>query len=163
MIVYTKPTGPSAGKCMPGAVALRQTMEFFDGNVLAFNGCYVNRPPRGFTSGYSTHAEGRALDWNRQMVNGLADPNPIPEGSPADIAIKKWMWIFVATADQAVNLGVQRFVYKNAEWIVNRGTQYRSKLYKLTRDHQQHIHIELSRHAAQNLTGEQIRIALFGR
>lgn len=160
-INYTKPTGPPVGRCMMGAINLRQSMEFFDGKVLAFNGCYVPRPPRHGT-GWSTHAEGRALDFNAPIPGtDRPNPNPIPNDGPTDICIKKWMWVFVATSQQSNNLGVQRFVYKQTEWIAGRGTRTLSLLSSLYRDHRNHIHIELTKWAAQNLTGEMIADALF--
>lgn len=159
MIKYERPTGPCIGGCQPGANNLKQTVLFFE-QALAFNGCYVCRPPRGLSRGYSTHAEGRAIDFSAKMPDGKPDPHPVPEGSAADTAIKKWMWIFVATSDKAYNLGVQRFIYKRTEWVVNRGTKILLPWSSLAREHANHLHVELTKEAAQNLTPVQIRHAL---
>lgn len=158
-VVYNKATGPCRGGCQPGAVNLQQSILFFE-SALAFNGCYYCRPPRGLTAGFSTHAEGRAIDFNAKMLNGEPNPNPVAEGSAADIAIHKWMWIFVATCDQPVNLGVQRFVYKTTEWVAGRGTRTLSRLSPLAREHANHIHVELNREAARSLTPARIKQAL---
>lgn len=162
MIVYERPTGPPTGKCMPGAQALMASILFFDGNALAFNGCYNNRNVRGGTT-LSCHAEGRAIDFNARTATGNPNPLPIPDMSPADKAIKKWMWVFVATSDKTPNLGVQRFIYKRTVWTAGQGSKTLSWWSPLAREHQQHIHIELTKDAAAHLTAEKIRVVLFGK
>lgn len=157
---YEKATGvPDPKRCMPGTKALYETILFFSPE-LAFNGCYVRRTVRTSKSVWSCHAEGRAFDLNRKMANGKPDPKPIPPNSPAHQKI--WHWLAVLTWHHEA-LGIQRWIYKDQIWTVGVGQKTNSPNNSLTKLHQQHVHIEMTREKGMTLTPVEIRKTLFGK
>lgn len=149
MSCYEKATGCSHEQ--PGARALYDYI--LRDHALAGLGIYNCRPPRLQVSGYSTHAEGRALDITAMPVSS----NAIPVGSPADVAIKRWREDLIW---HHVDLGVQRILYKSDEWRCDTG--WRTVSVSLAKLHQNHMHVELTRASALTLTTSHISAVLAG-
>jgi hypothetical protein len=135
----------------PGARALYDYILRDSHGVLAGLGIYNCRPPRLQVSGYSTHAEGRALDITANPVSS----NSIPVGSLADVAVRSWRAQLVQNYRA---LGVQRILYKSDEWRCDLG--WRTVSVSLAKLHQNHMHVELTRASARSLTTAQIDAAL---
>lgn len=140
-VVYDRATKP-AKSCQPGAKAL---MAWCLANTTATNlGCYVNRPIRGGSS-LSVHAEGRALDLGFPSREG---------GTPAG-----WNLAHRLVAAHR-DLGVQYVIYARRQWLATK-PGWRS--YSGASAHNEHIHVELNRAAAQALTADMITEALGGQ
>jgi hypothetical protein len=126
--------------------------------LFAGNGVYNCRPPRGGT-GFSTHAEGRAMDLSAALPNGQPNGAPIPRGSPADRKMRAWAGELIANH---VGLGIQRIVYREIHWRCDTGMRTLlpgSALYKM---HMNHMHVEQTRGRALSLTLAQIQALLEG-
>jgi len=153
---YEKPTGPCSRRQQPGTKNLYAYV-LAHSPTLAGNGIYNCRPPAGASSGFSAHAEGRAMDVNAAKPGGGPNPAPIPNGSAADKAILVWLDRFAANWQA---LGVQRMLYKTREWRCDRGwTKAGTSLALL---HANHMHVEQTRGMAKTLTTAQIAAALEG-
>lgn len=134
-----------AGGPQPGTIALRDASaekwpEHGDHFVLGIYNC---RAPRG-GNGHSEHAEGRALDWKFFECSGDME-------SIAD-----------RLAENYAELGIQRIITCTREWIVGRGWFVPSQGVldwhngvKAPR----HLHIEMTRQAAEALTLEAAKAA----
>lgn len=146
---YEKPTGPCTRE-QPGTRNLYAYI-LATSPSLAFNGCYVCRPPVGGT-GYSSHAEGRAFDLNARLVSGGPNPDPVKPGSPADVAIRGLFNLFIANWQV---LGVQRIIYKELYWRCDTG--YLKPSPSLSLVHLNHIHTEMTRAKARTLSSYQIQ------
>ena len=160
-MIYERATGvPDPKRCQPGTKALYETVLFFGAGKLAFNGCYVRRFARGSKTAWSCHAEGRAFDLNAALPSGKPNPVPVPQGSPADQIIRYWIAVLIWNH---VALGVQRIVYKQTEWVVGKGERTLSPVSSLAKMHANHMHVEMIRDKAKNLTPVDIRRTLFGK
>lgn len=133
-VVYDRATGPTQGPT-PGAVAL---MEWVTTNTNGRNlGIYNPRRIRGGSS-WSTHAEGRALDIGFPTFHG---------GTPEGWALAELL------ARHHADLGVQLLIYGRKIWRNHRRTWGG---YRGTSPHDDHIHCELTRQAAAQLTAANI-------
>lgn len=126
----------------PGAVALlrylREVSANNPGRLPATDGIYNKRRIRGSLS-WSSHASGRGLDFgvNANTAEGLALGNFL---------------LFCLMLD-AVPLGIQ--------YVIWNGHSYRPgeapRVYKGVSPHKDHLHIELTPHAADNVTYEWVK------
>lgn len=148
---YTPATHDAGGE-QPGARALANTMVLlypgggFDVDATYGVGIYNPRKARG-SNKWSTHAEGRAVDY---YTPGCGD---------------EWEAVFdfmVAKADQ---LGLQRILWCDRAWSSNKGGFDPSERLEHMHDGTSapaHLHIELSLDGAQNLTEWQAFAVLSG-
>ena len=140
-VVYDRAVKPSGGP-QPGAVHL---MDWCLANVpTATNlGIYNNRSVRG-GSGLSLHAEGRALD----------------VGFPAKVGGTAEGWALAELLlTHHPDLGIQTLIYARKIWSTTRGGW---RAYGGTAAHNEHIHVELNRRAARELTPQMINETLGG-
>lgn len=111
------------------------------------SGIYNCRPIRG-AAGLSTHAEGRALDLGVRLPGGWWPREEIPEPGIWEWANKLF--------DNAECLGVLYVIY--ARRSRRAGKVWRP--YRGSSPHWDHLHIELSREAAAELTPQYIKSIL---
>jgi hypothetical protein len=138
-----EPAQTCTGGPEPGAKAL---MAWFIGAYGALGGknlgIYVCRPVRGSNSTTSLHGEGRACDFGINP-NGAAYGRLLAEQlrlHSAELGIQCIIW------DRQIWSGA----YPDAGW----------RAYTGTNPHVDHIHLELTRAAAQSLTAEQVQRVL---
>lgn len=128
----------------PGAVAARDAIvALWPG--LTDLGIYNCRDARGSTA-LSTHAEGRAIDF----------------GVP-DCTTGEGQAIAAELVDHAEQLGAQRLVVCDLEWVVDAGWRTPSDRVQSLHDGTRapaHIHLELSRQAAEVLTSDYVTTIL---
>jgi hypothetical protein len=134
-----QPASACTGGPEPGAKAL---MAWFLGNFSAFGGknlgIYNCRPVRGGTT-TSLHGEGRACDFG---IN--------PHGSEYGTLLAEQLRL------HSGELGIQCIIWNRRIW----SAAYPDagwRAYSGTNPHLDHIHLELSRAAAQELTPEQVQ------
>lgn len=141
-VVYQRATTPGT-RCQPGASAL---LRWCLDNTTATNlGCFVVRPVRG-GSALSTHAEGRAVDLGFPYTIG---------GTPAGWRLAELL------REHHADLGVQYLIYARKQWTATRNADgWRD--YTGASAHYEHIHAELNRTAAEQLTGAMIDETLQG-
>ena len=135
-VVYQSARTPSAGPT-PGAKALMAwTIEHFGATSL---GIYNNRSVRGGTA-LSLHAEGRAGDSGYPYTVG---------GTPEGWVLANWL------VENHEALGVQAVIYSRRQWSSPRASQG-WRYYSGQSAHYEHVHWELTRQAAAELTTEII-------
>jgi hypothetical protein len=117
---------------MPGAVAVRDHWRKATG--LKDKGIYNCRPPRGSQSGWSLHAEGRAVDL-------AADALFRAECDTAD----RYCRFLI---DISERIGCQYIIWNWRSWRSGRGWQP----YSGASAHTDHIHVELNRDGARDVT-----------
>lgn len=127
------------GRSEPGAVAL---MSWINRNYPKSKnwGVYACK---SLSSGWSIHAEGRALDVGYALVDGKANPDGYR--------------LFSHLQSRALQLGIQGIIWDRKIWT-NRGDArpYTSGGNNVTLAHVDHLHIELTRNAAKTLTPVKI-------
>ena len=131
---YDRANGPSKGPA-PGAVALRDHWTKVTG--LPDLGIYNPRKIRG-ASGWSVHAEGRAVDF-------AANANHPAQKAAAD----RYCQFLI---DNAQPLQVQYLIWNRRSWKPDRGWQR----YQGTSPHTDHVHAELNRDGARTVTASQL-------
>lgn len=120
----------------PGTVALLQVLDRRHPAGASW-GIFNCRAVRGGTA-WSKHANSEAVDWHPGV--GLI-------GSPAFVA--EGDRIAAALVDAAPWLGVQRLIWNGRTWTAARGWR---AYHGTAGPHRDHLHIELTRDAAQQLT-----------
>ncbi len=138
-VVYERATDPTAGP-EPGAQALMAyaTTRFERATNL---GIWSRRRIAG-TPFWSTHAEGRAIDVGFPIARG---------GHPEGHRLAQTL------VDHHRRLGVQQVIWAMRVW---RNTFGGWRRYTGTSPHLDHVHAELTRQAARQLTADAIRAAV---
>jgi hypothetical protein len=134
VVRYDPATGPSGGPT-PGAIAVRDHWRRTTG--LGDLGIYNPRPPRGGT-GWSVHAEGRAVDL-------AADALFTAERETAD----RYCRFLI---DVAPKIQCQYLIWNRRSWKSGRGWA----AYSGVSPHTDHIHVELNRDGARDVTLPQL-------
>lgn len=129
----------NAGGPQPGAKALWEWVQETWPGLYTFGGIYVYRPVRGSTS-LSTHAEGRALD---AMIRPVAS-----KGDPRGYELVHRL------GAHGKSLGVQCVIFDRTIWTAKSPT---GRAYTGVHPHYDHLHIELTRAAARDLTVARLR------
>lgn len=127
MVAYQPALGKTDKTGFPAAKALEQQWEHFSG--LGSLGICNARPPRGATSGWSTHAECRAVD----CACDVRDPTQLDMGDH----YAAWL---IANAE---TLRCQRIIWNRRSWTSGFGW----KSYSGVSPHTDHLHVELNRGA----------------
>lgn len=146
-MAFTFAAWSAASKCTsgprPGAVALMKHLlaKHPKGKSLGIYNC---RSVRGGST-TSTHGEGRALDIGFPMKNG--------RGTAAGYALVKQV------GNHGAALGVQAIIYDRKIWSAKSPG---GRAYTGAAPHYDHVHIELTRSAATNLTATKIKKILGG-
>jgi len=134
--------GPCASGPTPGARALEQWLgQEFVGHS---GGIYNCRTVRGSTVP-SIHGEGRAVDWMMPVRNGRGHP----EGHD----------VVRTLGAVGRRLGVQAIIFDRTIWSARSPS---GRPYTGVHPHYDHLHIELTREAGQNLTVAALRLTLAG-
>lgn len=129
-LTYQRAEGPT-GRARPGTVALQNhILETWE--PARSLGIYNPRRIRGGTS-WSMHAEGRAVDIGVSLT---------PAGEEIGDQIATWL------INNAPQLGVQYFIWNRQSWTHARGW----RAYRGVSPHRDHLHIEQTRVAADQLT-----------
>lgn len=140
-----EPARQCTGQAQDGAKALMSWVLGAFGEKGARNlGIYNCRPIRGTNNTTSLHGEGRAID--------VGFPIGDPDGDVLQELLQKYSGI----------LGIQCIIYEREIWSGahwDEGWRY----YPGTNPHVDHLHIELSWHAANTLTAELIEQVLGGQ
>lgn len=124
----------------PGARALAKWCkdDFGHGYSMGIFNC---RPVRGGST-TSTHGEGRALDWGFELVDGK--PNPLGTKLVHMLRVR------------AKELGIQCIIWNRRIWSAKSPSRL-GRYYGGVNPHYDHLHIELTRNAAANLTLATLR------
>lgn len=144
-IVYDRPTGTSGGP-QPGATALMRACLARWAPRATNLGIYNPRNVRGGTT-LSTHAEGRAIDVGFPYTVGGT-----PDGWDCANSLRI----------HAPALGVQQIIYARRVWR-NTLAEKGWRPYNGTAAHYEHVHAELTRQAARQLTAEHIAAVFAGQ
>lgn len=145
-LTFDKATTATRGP-QPGAVALYRFI-LADPRWPAATGLgiYNNRLVRGSRTSLSVHAEGRALDIGFPVIH----PDGHPEGNElADLLV-----------EHHLDLGVQQVIWAGRIWSNYRAQDGWRSFRGSSGSHHDHIHLELHRKAALQLTTEMIEEAL---
>lgn len=137
----------------PGARALQdfllERIGELPGCTVVDSGIYNCRKIRGSKVRYSTHAEGRAGDVGVRLPDGQWPTREIPEPG-----IRAWADRLI---DASSDLGIQYVIY--AEKARKPGGSW--ERYRGTSPHYDHIHWEMTREAAEQVTASDI-VRVFG-
>lgn len=135
---YDRATTPTRGP-QPGALALYNAILYLYDGAYGL-GVYNNRSIRG-SKALSVHAEGRAMDIGFKMVSGRGNP-------------KGW-----TLANDLVKLhkefGIQNILWDGKSFRPSRSSLWRS-FSSSAGPHYDHLHIELTREAARELTPNRV-------
>ncbi len=135
-LVHQGAAVPSGGPSFGAKSLLAHGIEHFDAYSL---GIYNNRSVRGGVA-LSLHAEGRAIDFGYPYRVGGAD---------AGWSLARWL----LTHHRA--LGVQQLIYARKIWRNTRDAEG-WRYYSGTAAHHEHVHVELTRDAAVELSPTMI-------
>lgn len=144
---YTYATSCSGG-ARPGAVVLAKfLLDHFDADSYGIYNC---RPIPGTTT-MSVHGDGRAIDLMIAPDTSVSYPSNADNDRGDEVAA----WLVT----HAEEIGFSYLIWDRGSWGAHRsGTKY--SYYTGTHPHNDHLHIELTPDAAQNLTTAQLEALL---
>lgn len=130
-LTYQRAEGPTDGP-QPGTVALTEHILGHWDHTHSM-GIYNPRKVRGSTNTWSVHAEGRAVD-----IGVNLDAKGLRTGD------KVAAWLI----HNAEAVGIQYFIWNRRSWRKSRGWRD----YRGTSPHRDHLHVEMTREAAADVT-----------